>query len=286
MQMVNVFQFYRLGYTIHELNKIKDEDRVKDHYYSLYSAQMWLEFLLKDGLIAVGVSRPACNALLDYLKNLLEPKVPIDAPPGTAPTTDMEQEIGPFRAYQIKDNLQTFETVFSAELQSISTYWVSRKLAYETRLLIEEGDKLLPDKIKAEVPNVAVQELKQAGKCVAFDIPTAAGFHTIRATESVIRKYYSKVIGKPPKPKMRNWGAYIKNLEDAGADKKVTGFLDHIRENYRNPVLHPEETLSSEDAQALLGICVSAIVTMVQAMKAIATTPALKAAHSRAAGTP
>ncbi|HEY2459918.1 MAG TPA: hypothetical protein VGI16_03885 [Candidatus Acidoferrum sp.] len=263
MQTVNVFQFYSLGHFVHALSEVKATDKIKDKFYALFSARAWLEFLLNGNLIALNVCGPACRTLVESIKQILDPTVPDGSPAETEPSLDMEKEIGPFRSYSLTSSLSTFETVLSAELQSISTYWVSRKLAYETKLLIEEGDKLLPDNIKAEIPEVAVQELKQAGKCVAFDIPTAAGFHIIRATESVIRKYYSVVVRKPPKPKMRNWGAYIKNLTAAGADTKVTGFLDHIRENYRNPVLHPEETLSSEDAQALLGICVSAIFTMV-----------------------
>lgn len=289
MQRVNVYQFYQLGHIVHALSEIKADDKIKQHYYALYSAQMWLEFVLKDSLITLGVTRPACSDLLEAVKSALQPTQPPPAgsAPGTGPSLDMEKPVGPYNAYSITGNLQTFETVLSAELQSISTYWVSRKLAYETRLLIEDGEKLLPDKIRTEVPDVTVQELKQAGKCIAFDIPTAAGFHIIRATEAMIRKYYTVVVKKPPKPKMRNWGAYIKNLEGAGADTKVTGFLDHIRENYRNPVLHPEETLSPEDAQALLGVCISAIVTMVQAIKAISVSDAsnaviVKSARSKA----
>jgi len=81
----------------------------------------------------------------------------------------------------------------------------------------------------------------------------------------MIRKYYSHAVGTLPKVKMRNWGAYIKNLQKAGADTRVVGFLDHIKENYRNPVLHPEESLSPEDTQVLLGVCISAIVMMVEA---------------------
>ncbi len=76
---------------------------------------------------------------------------------------------------------------------------------------------------------------------------------------------------------MRNWGAYIKNLNASGADKKITGLLDHIRDNFRNPVFHPEETLSSEEAQVLLGVCTSAIVMMVNAMKQLEEKAALNA---------
>jgi hypothetical protein len=171
-------------------------------------------------------------------------------------------------AYNVRNSLRTFETVLGADLESLSTYFASRKLGYDTRVLIENASDLLPSGLQP-MPDETIQEFKQLGKCVAFDIPTAAGFHIIRATESVIRKYYEAVIGSPPKPKMRNWGTYIKNLNHSGADKKITGFLDHIRENYRNPVLHPEETLTSEEAQVLLGVCTSAIIMMVNAINKI-----------------
>ena len=57
----------------------------------------------------------------------------------------------------------------------------------------------------------------------------------------------------------RNWGAYIKALNDAGADTKITGNLDHIRAEYRNPVMHPTVNVQPEEAFVLAGIGFSAI---------------------------
>ena len=285
MQRVNVFQFYRLGHVVHALSTTKEGSKVKEVYYRLSSAQMWLEYLLQDQLVPLGVARPACLTLLEAVKNILKPPAPNSfvEPEESAPSLDMERTIDPMEAFNITNDVQTFETVLGAQLQSLSTYFVSRKLAYETPLLIEEAETLLPEDIRKEVPE-AIQDLQQAGKCIAFEIPTAAGFHIIRATEAVIRKYYTASVGKPPKMKMRNWGTYIKNLATAKADARVTGFVDHIRETYRNPVLHPEETLTPQDAQVLLGVCVSAIVLMVSAMKTIqAQVPRFTALSSLAA---
>jgi hypothetical protein len=279
VQRVNVNQFYTLGYILHPLEEIQDGKQVKDYYYLLYSSQMWLEFLLTDKLVPLGVARPACESLLDAIRELLKPEPAPNPPAGSPVGTNMEKKIGPLEVYSISNGFKTFETIMAAQLQSLSTYFVSRKLGYETPLLIEEAERLLPDAVRAEVPE-AISDIQQAGKCIAFEIPTAAGFHIVRATEAVIRKYYAVVVGKAPKPKMRNWGTYIKNLQTAGADSRVTGFLDHIREAYRNPVLHPEETLSSQDAQVLLGVCVSAIVLMVSAMKAVPPRSALVRAAS------
>jgi hypothetical protein len=63
--------------------------------------------------------------------------------------------------------------------------------------------------------------------------------------ETVIWKYYEAVIGTLPPVKVRNWGTYSRNLKKCGnADTRVVGWMDHIRLEYRNPVLHPQEFMS------------------------------------------
>ena len=163
-----------------------------------------------------------------------------------------------------------------------SSDFVSQKLAYETRVLIEEAERILPSSIVTFLPVGVIEEIRQSGRCVAFDIPTAATFHIIRATECVIRMYYEHVVGKPPKVKSRNWGAYIKTLRESGRAKpEIISVLDHIREVYRNPILHPEVTLTPEEAQVILGICASAICQMALAIqhtpRTAAPAPALVA---------
>jgi hypothetical protein len=118
------------------------------------------------------------------------------------------------------------------------------------------------------------------GKCIAYDVPTGAAFHILRGTEVVIRSYYLHVTGTLPKPKLRNWGAYVKNLRSAGADPKITGYIEHLRELYRNPVFHPEDNLSPEDAQMSLGACISAMCQMLIAIRD--TNPKLESAKSDA----
>jgi hypothetical protein len=58
-----------------------------------------------------------------------------------------------------------------------------------------------------------------------------------RALEVTFGEYYVSLTGKSfENAKIaRNWGAYIKALNEAGADAKITGNLDHIRAEYRNP---------------------------------------------------
>ena len=62
----------------------------------------------------------------------------------------------------------------------------------------------------------------------------------------------------------RNWGAYIKALETAKAEKKITVFLDHIREECRNPISHPNEMLELDEAFALFGPAISVVGQMLR----------------------
>jgi hypothetical protein len=107
-------------------------------------------------------------------------------------------------------------------------------------------------------------DIRQAGRCLAFELPTAAGFHIMRATESILRDYYVAHVGK--KPKTRNWGKYIADLKTSSANPKTVAVLDQIRTLHRNPTIHPEVVLSGSEAQTLFGIAQSAITAMIEDM--------------------
>ena len=165
-----------------------------------------------------------------------------------------------------------FQAVLMTELPRHHTYSVSQTLAWDTDILVQNTRAMLPDDIRPKAPPEALVDLDEAGRCIAFDVYTAAGFHIIRATEAVIRAYYLVVVGTLPKVKDRNWGAYTRNMGKCStADPRILSFIDHIREAYRNPITHPEQRLSKNDAQILLGICTSAIVQMVNAIGAATT---------------
>ncbi|MFZ0829070.1 MAG: hypothetical protein WAO02_16775 [Verrucomicrobiia bacterium] len=258
MKTVNLYQFYSLGTVLHPLQSVQEKDVLKNVYYKLFMAKDWLETVCNDGLIPMIVCRPTAWKLLNAINAVTEPS--------EGKELDFNKTISFLEAYNITNSLTEFETVFSAELQTLASYFVSQKLIYSTTDLIERPENLFPEMVRKALPRQCIADIRQAGKCIAFDIPTAAAFHILRGTESVIRAYYTFVIGHPPKAKLRNWGSYILNLNTAGADKKITAFLEHIREEYRNPILHPEEMLSSDDAVVLLGAACSAIVQMVLAM--------------------
>lgn len=115
----------------------------------------------------------------------------------------------------------------------------------------------LPEASLGVISDNAKKDFREAGKCLAFELPTAAGFHAMRATESVLREYYGLVTGKDPAK--TDWGTCIQELKNAGANKKVLQVLDQIRDLHRNPLSHPQDFLSLREALGLFDIAKSAI---------------------------
>ena len=54
---------------------------------------------------------------------------------------------------------------------------------------------------------------------------------------------------KPKRPS--NWGAYLNALKEAHVPRHVTDLLDGIRQNYRNPIVHPDAILTTDQAIVL-----------------------------------
>ncbi|MBI2187166.1 MAG: hypothetical protein HYU37_08605 [Acidobacteria bacterium] len=99
-------------------------------------------------------------------------------------------------------------------------------------------------------------------RCLAFEVPTAAAFHVMRATEGVLRKYHALTKGLPAGTKSPEWAQCINEIKAAGGNPKVTGILGHIRDLHRNPTMHPQECLSIQEALSLFDVAKSAIVAM------------------------
>ncbi len=66
----------------------------------------------------------------------------------------------------------------------------------------------------------------------------------------------------------------MSSLLASGADSKVTAALDQIRDLHRNPLMHPEDTLTLPEADALFGLAEAAIVAIIRDLQRRLATPA------------
>ncbi len=201
-------------------------------------------------------SRPLIQQLLNKVNYVLN-------------ETDAQKQTEKLNAekWNIWSDANRLDTLLSGELAVQPVYHLWPIRAYDREVLVANGERAFSEEARKQFNTDEIYNLKEAGKCLAFQIPTAAAFHMFRCVESVIRRYYEAVVGNLPKQKMRNWGTYIKHLQACGADPKVIFILGQIKDLHRNPVIHPETKLDNEEALSLLGIMDSAVTAIVVDMK-------------------
>jgi hypothetical protein len=267
MLRVDCYDFYKLGIQIHPLTLMADDITLNDAWISLYLARTELNSFFVT--FSLKTSRNPASALYEAIGALVPDdfsQVRFSDGEGKPRVLDFS-ELNPIRTAA-----KEFETVLKAELNGWDAFFVSQKGAYSTADLINQAETMLPSEAARTLLSAESKEdIRQAGRCLAFNLGTAAAFHMVRATETFIWKYYEAVIGTLPPVKVRNWGTYSRNLAKCGkADTRVVGWLDHIRLEYRNPVLHPQEFVTSDGALEFINACIALIMSIVRALEKLA----------------
>lgn len=146
----------------------------------------------------------------------------------------------------VVSRVENFESLFFAEGPNIDAYLVEEVGILSVRKLLNDASQdFAAAGVLDALPAIAVDDYKAAGRCLAFGLHTACGFHLMRSLESLIVAYYVRIIGKAPR--QRNWGRYIADLEKK-APEHLLGQLKHLKNSERNPLIHPETTLSQAEA--------------------------------------
>jgi hypothetical protein len=181
----------------------------------------------------------------------------------------------------IPGKIDAFKHVFEVECRDVDVYSVGQVSIYKTSSLVASGSEILPLEARGSVPPEALKEFDNAGRCLAFDLPTACGFHALRALELVMDSYLTTFDVRTEA--MKSWNDYIQAAKKLAEDKtaikrpspKVTAMLDRMRELDRNPLMHPRDTLDETSANMLLNLSAITAVEMVRDMKANVDTLSL-----------
>jgi hypothetical protein len=112
------------------------------------------------------------------------------------------------------------------------------------------------NEVLCNLSDTAIAEYDASAKCLAFRLPTAAGFHMMRAIEFVLVPYVQIFSGRNFSSLNTNWGSYVAHLKSvlkgAARRKPKVQNVDLIRQlknNYRNPVMHADMVLTEEEAR-------------------------------------
>jgi hypothetical protein len=264
MQKVNVWSFYVIGYQVHRLTRLDSSPVIGKTRSVLVTAREALQALCDQQIVPFPTLRE--NAL-EIIKDIGEALTLISKITSYEPKTQ-EEAILFYRPTsvlgRITTKVKTFETLLAHELSKLNTFYVPKKGTHDTADLLERAVDNLSVDVRSRLSKEVIEDVNAAGRCLALDSPTACGFHILRAVEPLIVAYHNKVTGKILPKRSRNWGQYIIGLKGKGsnADPKVIGMIQHIKDFYRNPIMHPEETLTLDEALSLFYTCLSAIVQL------------------------
>ena len=262
MERVSGFYLFEGGRALRPLEDLHASTKYSVAQYALYIAKGWLEPIVQgNSLFKIRTAWAKGNDLLNAMNGAL---AQMETVVGASPPEE-EKELGWMTYYSIKAPYDSFVTVLGAEWSIADLFLVSKLPGYDTTDLIESGWVLFPADMRAKVPE-AINDANQAGKCLAFRLPTAAGFHLHRVNETILRRYYDAETKGKPRPTQRTIGAYLKAFEKYKAgDPKVLAALDSLRELHRNPLMHPEQILENfDEAIALHGAVHSVVVHMLK----------------------
>jgi hypothetical protein len=254
MIKVDGFYLYTVGYSIHPLFELQTNAPFDEWLLPVYVAKDAVDGLLNSSVYDLRVCRTAGIKLLKVLTDL-------------ASDPQRTNAITPYERYLVVSTLSEFEHVLAAEFGTKSIWLVRQKRGYDTNLLVDSGWALFPDDLHKKVPE-AIPDIMSATQCIAFTLWTAAAFHLHRANESVLRRYYDVVTNGEPRPENRNIGEYLRIMKEKGVgDTKVLSALKDLKDLHRNPLIHPEESLTTiDEANALLGAVQATIVPMLGAI--------------------
>ncbi len=102
---------------------------------------------------------------------------------------DDAEILGNDRAKELSDLMLTLESVISAEAKT-KYYYVTTDKRYNTRYLVDQPERLFRDDVFKRLPQLSQYDFVEGFKCIVFEIPTAAAFHILRATEGVLKDCY------------------------------------------------------------------------------------------------
>ena len=249
---------YTLAGQLRPLSTISDTASNLDVYLALTEAATALESLLTSNPLGLQASWFKGNALLTLAKEMATELM--------SDSSILTDRFEPYRLSALKAAFTTFEVTLKADLSIANLYILTTKGAYDASTLAEFGLQAFPANLLVKVPEAA-NDAKQAARCIAFDLPTAAAFHLHRANESVVHAYFKAIAPNVSPPVDQPLGAWLTALEKAKAPEKIVSALRDIVKLHRNPVLHPQHSLDdSEEAIALLGSIHTAIRHMLQAI--------------------
>jgi hypothetical protein len=272
VERINLYDSYNLGGALAALRALTskfEDDGVHpaSAMYPMWQARSEMMQLLNQSPVPLGVSKASAEALLRELVGIFRDHFP----EGTWP--DQSSPLIPsWKLSMLKSGIEKFETVFGEEMAGLATYCVPRRGIFDTPALVDTADDCFPKDLLPHVPQKARIEWRAAGRCMAFNLLSASGFHVARAVEGTMEAYFHFFVQQPAKAlNSYSWGDYLSELEQVQKaaqppipEEKTLSEFRQMKDDYRNPIMHPRVILTDGDAKMLFNNGESLIIAMAQ----------------------
>jgi len=266
MNKFSAYGFYLFGQSLFPLTTLPVSEPIQNWYPTIKNAVSWIENTRNNPIFKLTTSEAQAAFLSKMLSDLL------DLPSDTVTTSEMAGLIGA--------SVYNFQATLQAELGQAGTFFVSPKGAYSTLALVENGELLLPESTRNLLTKEAIDDMRNGARCMAFELPTAAAFHFLRAVEAALHQHYDALSNGAPRPARGAMGIYINEIIALNAQQELVAVLKQIKDLHRNPIMHPDAVVTMEEVQIIVGIAQSAIFALMKIVTKSAPAPASPPASS------
>jgi hypothetical protein len=294
MERVNYYPLYELGKTLRGLKDRLEVDvqPIREMHRPIMNSLTALDRLLKGEPLPLGISKAATTELRSAINSIYQEyftQVDKTGKRQFKPPNE-NQMIESWETAHLTFFLAKFETLLSTEMSELTTYFVPPRGIYSTAALIDVADKSFPPDIVGHIPEKSKEDWRAAGRCLAFSLLSATGFHVARAVEATLEVYYQLYTGNDGT--LNGWHEYLKMLDaviKSGAtpspNKKTLAELWQMKDDFRNPVMHPRVTLTENDARMLFNNGESVIIAMAEEIRKVREAGGVQGVLSVVAGT-
>ncbi|MFI6855990.1 hypothetical protein [Streptomyces sp. NPDC050416] len=256
MESRSVDQFIYIGTMIRFMQDVNKGWRASGRGGVLENYEMLLQWLSDNGM---HVSWRAAQTQLSTVMNEVRERVSAEAEDDQHVILLTADE-----ASEINEGANSLRETLLAETEGYESYVVTDK-RYPIETLLAHPERLMTPGVFQALPPIAQYDFKEAGRCIAFELPTAAAFHLMRGTEDTLKYFYCEVIKQKRVAFM--WGPMIKSLKEKKRNPPPAVLLtnlDNLRVEFRNPTQHPEKVYDIHEVQDLLSLSVDVVNRMIK----------------------
>lgn len=285
MQKVDLLYYFELAQNLARAQRILSSEKISAA--TIYFAVSGMEKALENfSAKAIGftTAKHTARSLATAIVNFR--RIYIDNDAGEYDFAKFNTELTSWQWSSLAAEIDKFQVVFMAECNDLEIYSVGQLSIYNISALVSQASERFPLEYRDMIPSEALLEFDNAGKCLAFNLPTASGFHSLRGVELCILAYLRKRL--PKVEKLKSWHQYFVAIEKLEKESKpphqpspkVAAMIQRMKDLDRNPLMHPHDTLDIAGADQLFNLASVTVIELAkddhklrEALKSVETLP-------------